>query len=49
MGLCPVKSMNLLQDWGVVADECVTTDDVPPSDYKTAIGFVKLNASDLRT
>jgi hypothetical protein len=46
--ICPIKAMNLLQDWGCVADECVTTDDVAPCDQKTSIGLVRLNKEDLK-
>lgn len=46
--LCPVKAMNILQEWGIVSDECVTVEDVAPCDEKTAIGFVRLNKDDLR-
>lgn len=45
--LCPVKTMNLLQEWGVCADECVSTEDVAPSEMLTSVNFVKLNKSDL--
>lgn len=45
--LNPIKAMNLLQDWGVVADECVTTDDVAPSEQDISIRFVRLNRLDL--
>ena len=46
--LCPIKTMNLLQEWGVVADECITTDDVAPVNCELAIKFSRLNNQDLR-
>jgi len=47
-GICPIKAMNLLQEWGVVADECITSDDVAPVDTDISIRFCKLNSLDLK-
>lgn len=46
--LCPVKTMNLLQEWGVVSDECITVNDVSPTETDLAIRFTRLNSADLQ-
>lgn len=45
--LCPVKCMNLLQEYGIVSDNCVAVDDVAPCDTDLAKRFLKLNSADL--
>ena len=45
--LDPVKAMNLLQDYGLVSDNCVTVEDVAEVDCDLASRFCKLNSADL--
>lgn len=39
--------MNLLQEYGIVSDNCVAVDDVAPCDTDLAKRFLKLNSADL--
>lgn len=43
-----VACMNLLQQWNLVSDCAVTTDDVAPSDCDVAIRFCRINSADLK-
>lgn len=46
--LCPVRALNILQEWGVVSDNCVEISDVSPADQDVAQRFIRLNQNDLK-
>jgi hypothetical protein len=46
--LCPVKALNLLQEWNLVSDLCVNLGEVAPCDCTESIPFLNFNARDLK-
>ena len=41
----PTEAMNLLQEHGVIADECVLAKDVAKADCQRAVQFLEMIAS----
>ena len=46
-GIDECAAMNALQNHGIVSDECVTADDVAPTDQSRAIAWLKKHKNEL--